>query len=275
MKRYIYNYQTVVGFSQPVTRHAILLRAQPVQGAYMNVEEEHLLLPPAFRVQSGMDAFGNRLVYGLQQDAHQSLVTVSTGIVSMEQYSVPLDAMPLMVYREPTPLTFLSEEYRLDLEGSIGCQTEKGKAGSEKGKAGFSFENILEKAWFICHYVYRLMDYVPQVTSLDTPASEIIKTHQGVCQDYAHLMIALCRLHDIPARYVCGFMEGEGETHAWVEVCDGNAWHGFDPTHNEEIACGYVKLAHGRDAADCPVSRGLYMGNALQETEVNVLLKEI
>lgn len=177
MKRYIYNYQTVVGFSQPVTRHAILLRAQPVQGAYMNVEEEHLLLPPAFHVQSGMDAFGNRLVYGLQQDAHQSLVTVSTGIVSMEQYSVP------------------------------------------------------------------------QVTSLDTPASEIIKTHQGVCQDYAHLMIALCRLHDIPARYVCGFMEGEGETHAWVEVCDGNAWHGFDPTHNEEISCGYVKLAHGRDAA--------------------------
>ena len=252
MKRYIYNYQTVVGFSQPVTRHAVLLRAQPVQGAYMNVEEEYLLLPPAFHVQSGLDAFGNRLVYGLQQDAHQSLVTVSTGIVSMERYSVPLDAMPLMVYREPTPLTFLSEEYRLDLEG-----------------------NILAKAWFICHYVYRLMDYVPQVTSLNTPASEIVKTHRGVCQDYAHLMIALCRLHDIPARYVCGFMEGEGETHAWVEVCDGNAWYGFDPTHNVEIACGYVKLAHGRDASDCPVSRGLYMGNALQETEVHVLLKEI
>lgn len=252
MKRYIYNYQTVVGFNQPVMRHAILLRAQPVQGAYMNVEEEHLLLPPAFHIQSGTDAFGNRLVYGLQEEAHQSLVTVSTGIVSMERYSVPLDAMPLMVYREPTPLTFLSEEHRLDLEGSIS-----------------------QKAWFICHYVFRQMAYVPQVTTLDTPASEIIKTHQGVCQDYAHLMIALCRLHGIPARYVCGFMEGEGETHAWVEVCDGDAWHGFDPTHNVEIECGYVKLAHGRDASDCPVSRGLYMGNALQETEVSVTLKEI
>lgn len=252
MKRYIYNYQTVVGFSQPVMRHAILLRAQPVQGAYMNVAEEHLLLPPAFHVQSGTDAFGNRLVYGLQEEAHQSLVTVSTGIVSMEHYSIPLDSMPLMVYREPTPLTFLSEEHRLDLEGSIS-----------------------QKAWFICHYVFRQMEYVPQVTTLDTPASEIIKTHQGVCQDYAHLMIALCRLHGIPARYVCGFMEGEGETHAWVEVCDGDAWHGFDPTHNMEIECGYVKLAHGRDASDCPVSRGLYMGNAFQETEVSVMLKEI
>jgi len=179
-----------------------------------------------------------------------------------------LDAIPLMIYREPTPLTFLSEECRLDLEGSIGCQ-------SEKDTADIPSENILEKAWLICHYVYRLMDYVPQVTSLDTPASEIIKSHQGVCQDYAHLMIALCRLHDIPARYVCGFMEGEGETHAWVEVCDGNTWIGFDPTHDVEIHQGYLKLAHGRDAADCPVSRGIYMGNALQSTEVHVLLKEI
>lgn len=252
MKRYIYNYQTVVEFSQPVTRHAILLRAQPVQGAYMNVEEEHLLLPPAFHVQSGTDAFGNRLVYGLLQEPHQSLVTVSTGIVSMERYCVPLDAMPLMVYREPTPLTFLSEVYRVDLEGSI-----------------------VQKAWSICHYVNRQMEYVPQVTSLDTPVSEIVRTHQGVCQDYAHLMIALCRLYGIPARYVCGFMEGEGETHAWVEVCDGGAWHGFDPTHKVKIEFGYVKLAHGRDASDCPVSRGLYMGNALQETEVSVMLKEI
>ncbi len=252
MKRYIYNYQTVVGFSQPVERHAVLLRAQLVQGAYMNVEEEHLLLPPAFHVQSGMDAFGNRLVYGIQLETHQSMVTVSTGIVSMERYSVPLDAIPLVVYRESTPLTFLSETYGLHLEGGI-----------------------LEQARSICHHVYGQMEYVPQVTSTDTPVSEIVKTHQGVCQDYAHLMIALCRLQGIPARYVCGFMEGEGETHAWVEVCDGHVWHGFDPTHDVEIEYGYVKLAHGRDASDCPVSRGLYMGNALQETEVSVLLKEI
>ncbi len=252
MKRYIYNYQTVVDFSQPVARHAILLRAQPVRGAYMNVEEEHLLLPPAFHVQSGKDAFGNRLVYGVHLEPHQSLVTVSTGVVGMERYSVPQDAIPLMVYRESTPLTHLGDACRLDLEGSV-----------------------LEKASSICHYVYQQMDYVPQVTSLDTPVSEIIKTRQGVCQDYAHLMIALCRLHDIPARYVCGFMEGEGETHAWVEVCDGTVWHGFDPTHDMEIEYGYVKLAHGRDASDCPVSRGLYMGNASQETEVSVMLKEI
>lgn len=260
MKKYIYNYQTVVGFNQPVSRHAILLRAQPAQGAYMNIKEEHLLLPPSFHVQRGIDQLGNRIVYGCEHEQHSSLVTVSTGIVSMSDYQVPLDSIPLMVYQEPTPLTYLSPEQMEEQDGAFSLEKLK---------------QPLQDALGICHYVHETMSYVPDVTTSDTPVSELIKTHQGVCQDFAHLMISLCRLRGIPARYACGFMEGEGETHAWVEVCDGHAWYGFDPTNDVEMKQGYVKLAHGRDASDCPVSRGLYMGNVLQNTEVSVLLKEI
>lgn len=260
MKKYIYNYQTVVGFNQPVSRHAILLRAQPAQGAYMNIEEEHLLLPPSFHVQKGTDQLGNRIVYGCEHEPHSSLVTVSTGIVSMNDYQVPLDSIPLMVYQEPTPLTYLSSEQMGEQDGAFSL---------EKSKLP------LQDAFGICHYVHETMSYVPDVTTSDTPVSELVKTHQGVCQDFAHLMISLCRLRGIPARYACGFMEGEGETHAWVEVCDGHTWYGFDPTNDVEMKLGYVKLAHGRDASDSPVSRGLYMGNVLQNTEVSVLLKEI
>lgn len=254
MKKYIYNYQTVVGFNQPVSRHAILLRAQPVLGAYMDIEEEHLQLPPSFHAQRGTDQLGNRIVYGCEHEQHSSLVTVSTGIVNMSDYQVPLDSIPLMVYQEPTPLTYLSHE---QVEEDLAEASSQGDALS------------------ICHFVHETMNYVPDVTTSDTPVSELIKTKQGVCQDFAHLMISLCRLRGIPARYACGFMEGEGETHAWVEVCNGHAWYGFDPTNDVEMKLGYVKLAHGRDASDCPVSRGLYMGNALQNTEVSVLLKEI
>ena len=88
-------------------------------------------------------------------------------------------------------------------------------------------------------------------------------------------MIGFCRRCGIPARYVCGFMEGTGETHAWVEVYDGYSWIGFDPTNDCRIIYGYVKLAHGRDASDCPVSRGIYNGQALQQTQISVTLKEI
>lgn len=251
MRRYIYNYQTVVGFSQPVKQHAVLLRALPMIGSYMEVVEEHLLISPHFHLQRGTDQLGNRIAYGCQHEDHESLVYVSTGIVSMDDYRVTLDSVPLMVYREPTPLTFLSE--------------------SDLAETG----SIPDAPCDICHHVYQMMRYVPKVTTTDSPASKVLEMRQGVCQDYAHLMIALCRTKGMAARYVCGMMEGEGETHAWVEVCDGKKWVGFDPTHDVEIKQGYVKLAHGRDAADCPVSRGIYVGSASQTTEVHVLLKEI
>lgn len=263
MKSYIFSYQTIVRFSQPITRHAVLLRPLPFCGSYMNVEEEHLLISPSFHVRKGLDALGNRIVYGLQHEPHSSLVYVSSGIVSMEDYRCSLDAIPLMVYREPTSLTFLSEE-DIAAESAIHDGLPHPSLSQEK--------DTFAMARRICHFVYERMQYVPEVTTTETTASEVWKNRQGVCQDYAHLMIALCRKQGIAARYVCGMMEGEGETHAWVEVCDGTEWRGFDPTHDVEIKQGYLKLAHGRDAADCPVSRGLYMGNASQETEVHILL---
>ena len=66
-------------------------------------------------------------------------------------------------------------------------------------------------------------------------------------------------------------------THAWIEVFDAQQgyWFGFDPTYDHRIDLGYVKLAHGRDAADCPVSRGQYNGFSNQETKINVILKAI
>ncbi len=251
MKRYIYNYQTLVRFSQPVKRHAVLLRALPVIGSYMEVVEEHLLISPAFHLLRGTDPLGNRIAYGCQHEEHDNLAYVSTGIVDMDEYRVAPDAIPVMAYREPTPLTYLTED---ELE-SVGA--------------------LPQDAPGICHLVYQKLRYVPGMTTTETTASEVLAAGQGVCQDYAHLMIALCRASGMAARYVCGMMEGEGETHAWVEVFDGKAWTGYDPTHDVAIRHGYLKLGHGRDAADCPVSRGIYMGNASQETEVHVMLKEI
>ncbi len=251
MRRYLYNYQTVVRFSQPVTRHAVLLRAMPLAGSYLEVVEEHLLVSPAFHLQRGTDPLGNRIAYGCQHEAHDSLVYVSTGMVDMDEYRVAPDAIPVMAYRELTPLTYLSDE---ELAGLGDLPTD---------------------AQGICHWVYETLNYTPGMTTTETTASEVLKARKGVCQDYAHLMIALCRTRGIAARYVCGMMEGEGETHAWVEVCDGKVWTGFDPTHDVAIKHGYLKLGHGRDAADCPVSRGIYMGSASQETEVHVMLKEI
>ena len=253
MKRYIYCYQTAVSFSEPVTNHSLLLRCLPMAGAYQNVEEEHLVVSPSMNVRRGTDQLGNRIVYGGNREPHTSLVYVSTGIVNMAEYAVAPDTVPLSVYCQPTQLTSLTEQ-----------QTEELLQQAEP-----------HTALDICHRVHDVMAYTPGATGMDTPASEVATRLKGVCQDYAHLMISLCRSKGMAARYVCGFMEGEGETHAWVEVFDGYSWKAFDPTHGRAIDYGYLKLAHGRDAADCPVSRGIYAGGALQQTQIHVMLKEI
>lgn len=260
MKRYLYCYSTVVTFSEPVNNHEFLIRCQPVIGEYMNVEEEHLVLPPDYWKHHGTDSFGNRMVYGGNRELHTALAYVSTGVVSMQPYKIHNDSLPLSIWLQPTHLTYLqSLAYSSDLNIVSDGMT------------------CMEKAEAIMHYIHSTLTYVPLSTNMETTAQEVLESQQGVCQDFAHLMIAICRLHDIPARYVCGFVEGTGETHAWVEVYDSrqDCWLGFDPTHDIRIDYGYVKLAHGRDASSCPVSRGQYNGLTNQQTQINVTLKEI
>lgn len=254
MKRYLYCYQTAVAFSEPVRAHNILLRCLPFVGGHQTVEEEHLVVPPDFKLRRAVDAFGNRIVYGGERAPHKSLVYVSTGIVNVGEYKLREGRIPIRAYLQTTPLTLLAEHGLPERQDDLGSP--------------MSYDDI-------CHAAHSLLSYAPCTTDVNTPASEAVAKGQGVCQDFAHVMIALCRERGIPARYVCGFLEGTGATHAWVEVYDGYTWTAFDPTHDRKIEEGYVKLAHGRDAADCPVSRGLYVGAALQQTDISVTLKEI
>ena len=266
MKRYIYNYQTIVTFSESVVNHSILLRCQPAVGGYMTVDEEHLIISAGFRLTKSIDQLGNRIVYGSQREGHLSLAYVSTGIVSMSPYVIRSEREVNPVYLVQTRMT----EIGGGLDTLDADAPSTGTNGLSTGQ-----RHAIEVAEEICHKVYGMMTYMPFSTNVETTASQVMKTMQGVCQDYAHLMIGLCRRCGIPARYVCGFMEGTGETHAWVEVYDGYSWIGFDPTNDCRIIYGYVKLAHGRDASDCPVSRGIYNGQALQQTQISVTLKEI
>lgn len=97
----------------------------------------------------------------------------------------------------------------------------------------------------------------------------------GVCQDYAHVFIALARLAGWHARYCMGLTVGEGATHAWAEIYYEGAWHGFDPTRDCRTDASYLRFATGRDAADCPVEQGTFYGLADQTQTVFMRVKEI
>ena len=115
-------------------------------------------------------------------------------------------------------------------------------------------------------WVYQSMTYKGGVTGVSTTAAEALAQGYGVCQDYAHIMLAVCRSAGLPSRYVSGHLVGQGGTHAWVEVVlpvgdgsgDAIAWT-FDPTHAGRGGLEYVTIAVGADYSDVAPTSGTYI----------------
>ena len=119
----------------------------------------------------------------------------------------------------------------------------------------------------LCAVVHRSIEYQWGATGVRTTAAEALAGGRGVCQDYAHIMLAACHLIGLPARYVSGHLAGEGGSHAWVEVFEQHrtrpdAWipQGWDPTHNRRTDGDYLVVAVGRDYADVAPLTGSYDG---------------
>ena len=118
-------------------------------------------------------------------------------------------------------------------------------------------------------WVYQSMTYEHGVTGVRTTAAEALATGSGVCQDYAHVMLAACRACGLPSRYVSGHLLGQGGSHAWVEVVlparDGTGdaiASTFDPTHASRGGLGYVTIAVGGDYSDVAPTSGTYVSSA-------------
>ena len=151
-------------------------------------------------------------------------------------------------YRKPSRLT------RPD-----GALTEAAARLRESGQTG------IELAHAINRWVYRRMHYAHGVTGIHTSAAEALALGRGVCQDYAHIMVALCRLCGLAARYVSGHLLGEGGTHAWVEVILPVDDHPekalvapLDPTKGRAAGIDYVTIAVGSDYFDVAPTSGSY-----------------
>ncbi|MCC8120983.1 MAG: transglutaminase family protein, partial [Oscillospiraceae bacterium] len=125
-----------------------------------------------------------------------------------------------------------------------------------------------DRACALAQAVGRYMDYVPGVTGVDTKASEAFAAGRGVCQDFAHIYLALARQAGLSARYVNGLPEGEGSSHAWCQVWLDGLWTGIDPTRGRWTDASYLQFGVGRDFVDCPFERGVFLGQTDQRQTV-------
>jgi transglutaminase-like putative cysteine protease len=119
--------------------------------------------------------------------------------------------------------------------------------------------------------------YKKDVTRYDSTTDDFLAAGAGVCQDFAHLMLAVLRVRKVPCRYVSGYLhvsptDGEiAQSHAWIEIyAPSSGWVPFDPTHNRQIDERYVAVAHGRHYDDVPPNKGIYRGNARETLTAEV-----
>jgi transglutaminase-like putative cysteine protease len=240
-------------YPQPIRdlNHRLVVIPPERFGDQRRLEHQVLVGLDGVRLEDSLDRFGNVVV-----DAFAP--RVSSAIEFDVEISVERHA------EEPNRLAdgWLSDGYLLE-PSRLTTPDLRMRGVAEELAA--SAEWGLDLADRINDWVYQSMTYQSGVTGVRTTAAEALARGAGVCQDYAHVMLAVCRACGLPSRYVSGHLLGQGGTHAWVEVVlptnDGTGdaiASPFDPTHASQGGLGYVTIAVGSDYSDVAPTSGTY-----------------
>ena len=256
-------YKMEINYAQEASRCYFTIKCVPREDERQRLLGLKIALSPGVDYACGQDSFGNQQIYGCVLQAHQRFVYQAEGEVEILQTDYVEEARP--------------EQRGLFLTAHGKCVPDEGlRQYYQAIKADLSpGQSRLAVCEAIMHRLHGDFVYQPGETQVQTTAGEAWRLGKGVCQDYAHIYITLLRLAGIPARYVCGLITGEGASHAWVEAECGGRWAAFDPTHDCRVWDNYIKLGHGRDAADCAINRGLIWNGGEQQQKISVTVDKI
>lgn len=265
MRKLKFDYEMRLTFSAPVSDHRFQLRCVPATGPRQQIVDVEVGLEPDVEPERAVDSFDSIVLTGLIPQPHDALGYTVTGIAFVDTAHVrPEPYKPL--YRFNTPLTTPG-----DAVGALirACSARLDALGADA--------TDVDRAREVMHEVYAAFTYAPGATTIRTTAEQAMAQRRGVCQDYAHVMLAACRSLGLTARYIAGLLCGEGATHAWVEVYHGGRWIGLDPTHDRMVDDTYITLAHGRDYRDCMLDIGIFSspGTVEQRQWVNASVHEL
>jgi len=271
---------TTYRYAQPIHESYTVCHLQPRSDLEQYCTDFTLESIPRARVFRYVDRFGNHVHHFSVLPEHPHLVisarsTVTTAradpVVSAEASRRALLADAQLValydYLRGSPLIEFGDDLSA-LSADIGEPAE----------------DLL--AWYVRAggYIKERFEYVKRATSVRTTVAESVRLRAGVCQDFAHVLIALCRLQAIPARYVSGYVfSGQADSvlgaeasHAWCEAyLPPLGWVGYDPTNGKLVDEYFVKVAIGRDYRDVSPVRGVYKGLAQSTMSVNVAMDEL
>lgn len=238
-----------------------------------------LSVSPRCRVFSYRDHLGNSIHHFDIPGEHKTLVIVAESLVELQRLAPVPDRLDDSAWRELDELVTKGDYWEMLLPSELTEPTPRVLALAEEldvRRRDDPMSVLRELNARLNEY----FEYVPKSTRVDSPIDEAIEKRQGVCQDFAHTMIALVRLLGIPCRYVSGYLHHTDEdgmrslplaTHAWIDAFLPHlGWVGFDPTNNVLAHDAHIRTALGRDYGDVPPTRGIYRGNIAGELHVAV-----
>lgn len=260
MKKLHFTYDMQIEYSVPVTSCNFTIKCFPADTKRQQVGDFKISILPDTDYQWGTDGFKNKQIWGKCAEPHTSFRFQIEGDAKtgLSDYEEEIDTDLAMVFSCPHGLNVPGDTIKAFSDKRI------------KNTDACTYDKVTE----ITQILFQEFEYKSLTTNVNTSAEEAFAQGYGVCQDYSHILISLLHLVKIPARYVTGFIIGEGESHAWVEFLDGNKWYGIDPTHNRPVNDDYIKIGHGRDAHDCMINRGIMHGGGLHTQTVNVNVRE-
>ena len=278
---YSIRHQTRFRYSSPVSESIMEMRLQPRTEWTQHCLSFEIELDPRTRVFHYRDYLGNTIHHFNVPGEHQQLEIVSTSLVEVTPFAAWPEKLDATAWDEVDAQVNNGDYYEMLMPSDFAMPTPALLELAVALKVSRR-DDPMTMLRELNTAIYRHFDYVPQATRVDSPIDDALRTRKGVCQDFAHVMIALVRLLKIPCRYVSGYKaprNAEPErtsgqaSHAWVEAwLPGWGWVGFDPTNNKLAAERHIRTAVGRDYADVPPTKGLYKGDSRGELAVQVIV---
>lgn len=269
-------HRTHLAYSADVVESVMDARIGPRTDEHQRWISFDLRVEPAASVRRYNDGFGNTAHLITVARPHRSIDVVMRGEIetTLADPFQPPGARPTALgpgdiadFVAPSPLVPRAAEL-------------------ETAAAPFRDEAAFEAVQKLMHLVHDRFEYRSDVTDVETTVVEVLTRASGVCQDFAHVLIGLCRTIGVPARYVSGYIlvgadrdapkRGADASHAWVEAfTPTHGWRGFDPTNDLLASEHHVKMAVGRDYHDVPPTRGTFRGVADEDLAVAVITRTV
>ena len=256
-------------YTGPIAESVMELRLQPMDGAGQRCLDFNLEVSPGIKARHYVDGYGNHVHYFNLVKPHTRLGITSRSTVET--------GLPPGAQGEDLVQDFL--RFRNPVNDVPGVrELARAHQVEDAGSPG-SIEGALTA---LTISINRDFSYDRTITNVYSTVDEVLELRGGVCQDFAHLFVAVARAMGVPARYVSGYLHLQGDgaattaSHAWAEAwVPGKGWLGFDATRPVRTSEHHVRLAVGRDYSDAAPTRGVYVGSARGAMKVRVRTRVI